>query len=341
MMMESGLSCVRYFKALADETRLRLLSLLDFQELNVQELMEILAMGQSRISRHLKLLQEAGLLSSRRDGLWAFYGTVEQGPGRRFIDSIRFLLEREALFRADLEQAKEVLRAGKMRDRRFFDSIASGWETMKRGIIGELDLAARIVERLPAGGSVADLGCGSGSLLERLAGKAELLIGVDSSHKMLAEAGERLRRLPGQAGGRLSLRIGELEHLPLRDGEVDSAVINLVLHHLRSPLKGLQEALRVLRDGGTLLVADFCRHGEELLRSRYGDRWLGFARQEIESWLAQAGFSVQQRSEFPVQMNLRLFIYRCASEQAKAQPGRAGGSAGLSREGPQRRQARP
>ncbi len=323
-MAETGVVSVRYFKTLADETRLRLLCLLDFQELNVQELVEILAMGQSRISRHLKLLQEAGLLTSRRDGLWAFYRTVEQGPGRRFIDSVRYLLERETVFRTDLEQAREVLRAGKMRDRRFFDSVASGWETMKRGVIGELDLVAQIVERLPPGGSVADLGCGSGALLERLAGKADAMIGVDSSRKMLAEAGERLQRLPGQASGQYSLRIGELEHLPLRDGEVDSVVINLVLHHLRSPLEGLQEARRVLRDGGTLVVADFCRHGEELLRSRYGDRWLGFARQEMECLLAQAGFSLQQRSEFPVQMSLRVFIYRCTNEQVTAQAGKDG-----------------
>jgi ubiquinone/menaquinone biosynthesis C-methylase UbiE/DNA-binding transcriptional ArsR family regulator len=305
------MEAVRYFKTLADETRLRLLNLLRFQEFNVQELTEILDMGQSRISRHLKLLHECGLVASRRDGLWAFYRSVEEGTGRRFNDSIGYLLEQEEIFRTDLEAAEEVLRTGKLRSRRFFDALAPGWETMKRSIIGDFDLVAEIVDLLPRCQSAADLGCGSGTLMEKMVGKADRVIGVDSSREMLTEAARRLNKRTK----RFDLRIGELEHLPLGDGEAHSAVINLVLHHLRTPVEGLLEAFRVLRQGGALVVADFYKHEEELLRKRYGDRWLGFSPTEIEEWLNAAGFSIEEQRLFPVQMGLKVFVYLCLKKE--------------------------
>jgi len=263
-------------------------------------------MGQSRISRHLKVLQDSGVIESRRDGLWAFYRAVGRGPGQRFTESIRYLFEEDQVFESDLEKAAEVLRTEKIRSRRFFDSLAPRWEIMKRSIIGELDLVGEIVKRVLSTGSAADLGCGSGALLERMAERVGSVIGVDSSREMLAEAG----RLLGKRGREFDLRIGELEHLPIRDEEVDSAVINLVLHHLRSPREGLLEAGRILRKGGSLIVVDFCKHEEEIMRSRYGDRWLGFSSREIEPWLEGAGFTIEERQLFPVRMGLTVVLYR-------------------------------
>lgn len=302
---------LRYFKTLSDETRLRLLNILDFREFNVQELMGILDMGQSRISRHLRLLLESGLIESRRDGLWSFYRAVDHDPGRRFSDSIRYLFEEESIYRQDLERAEELLRTGKLQSKRFFDSVASNWEIMKRSIIGELDLVGEIVKRVPAANSVADLGCGSGTLLERIAGSMRTLIGVDSSREMLAEAAKRLDR----NGSQIDLRIGELEHLPLRDGETEVAIINLVLHHLRNPRQGLLEARRILRPGGTLILADFHKHEQEMMRSRYGDHWLGFPAEEVESWLEDTGIRIDDHHHYPVRRGLQVFLYHCSKQE--------------------------
>jgi len=227
---------LQYFKTLGDETRLRLLNILCFQEFNVQELMEILDMGQSRISRHLKLLQDSGVIESRRDGLWAFYRAVDQGSGQRFTESIRYLFEEDQIFESDLERAAGILRTGKIQSRRFFDSLAPSWEVMKRSIIGELDLVGEIVKRVPWTESAADLGCGSGALLEGVAERAQTVIGVDSSREML--------------------------------------------------------------------------HEEEIMRRRYGDHWLGFSIQEIELWLEEAGFTIEEQQLFPVRMGLTVFLYR-------------------------------
>jgi ubiquinone/menaquinone biosynthesis C-methylase UbiE/DNA-binding transcriptional ArsR family regulator len=306
---------LHYFKALSDETRLRLLNILDFREFNVQELMGILDMGQSRISRHLKILQEAGLIEFRRDGLWSFYRLADKGPGSRFSDSIHYLFEEESIYQQDLERAAACLRTGKQRSRRFFDSVASNWEAMKRSVIGELDLVGEILQCIPSAENAADLGCGSGTLLERLAGRIPNVIGVDSSREMLAEAAKRL----GPKAEQLDLRIGELEHLPLRDGETEVAIINLVLHHLRDPLQGLLEARRILRTGGTLILADFHKHEQELMRSRYGDHWLGFPAEQVESWLDVAGFRIGGRRHFPVRKGLRVFVYT-GCKQAQIDP---------------------
>jgi SAM-dependent methyltransferase len=299
----------RLFKTVADETRLRLFSLLADRELNVQELEAVLQMGQSRVSHHLKLMTEAGLLACRRDGLWSFYRAAEEGPGRLFLESVRYLLQPEARLQADRELAERVLQEGRSRTRRFFDALAGHWESLRGTILGELDLAGTIESLLPACATAADLGCGSGALLSMLGRRARSVIGVDSSRRMLEEA---RRRLQGQ-GASADLRIGELEHLPLRDGEADCAVINLVLHHLPLPLRALEEAHRALVAGGTLVVADFRRHGVEQLRRRYGDRWLGFEPQELEGWLTQARFCVVERAEFPVRLGLTVLLYGCRS----------------------------
>lgn len=302
---------LRYFKALSDETRLRLLNILRFKEFNVQELMGILDMGQSRISRHLKLLQEAGLIEFRRDGLWSFYRAVYSDPGGRFTDSISYLFEEHSIYRQDLDAAANLLRTGKLRSRHFFDSVACSWESMKRGVIGELDLVGEILRLIPQAESVTDLGCGSGTLLERIAGEIRTVIGVDSSREMLAEAVKRL----GRKAELVDLRIGELEHLPLGDGEAEVAIINLVLHHLRNPRQGLLEARRVLTTGGTLILADFHKHEQEMMRSRYGDHWLGFPAEEIQTWLEDAGFRVGGLHHYPVLKGLEVFLYTASKEE--------------------------
>jgi len=316
------MTALRLFKTAAEETRLRLLSLLAEHELNVQELEAVLQMGQSRISHHLKLMSEAGLLACRRDGLWSFYRTVEEGPGRRFLQSVRYLLSEEPCLQSDRSRAQQLLREGRSRSRRFFDALAGHWEVLREAVVGEADLAGTLGRLLPACAAAADLGCGNGALLGTLAGKARRVIGVDSSRRMLQEARRRLQGLDAD------LRIGELEHLPLRDGEVDCALINLVLHHLSRPEQALLEAQRVISENGTLVVADFRRHGQEWLRRRHGDRWLGFEPADLGRWLRQAGFGSLRALQLPVRHGLTLLVYRCRKRSAandRTEKGRTNG----------------
>lgn len=315
---------LRLFQTAAEATRLRLLGLLSEREMNVQELETVLEMGQSRISHHLKLMREAGLVSCRRDGLWSFYRATQDGPGRRFLDSVGYLLHDEPLLQADRRLAAQVLREGRRRTRRFFDALADHWEALRGSVLGGADLAGTVESLLPACAAGADLGCGSGALLGTLARKARVVIGVDSSRRMLEEA---RRRLAGQ-GLQADLRIGELEHLPLRDAEAGWAVINLVLHHLSEPALALAESARVLAARGTLVVADFRRHGQEWLRRQHGDRWLGFEPADLEGWLRQAGFTVARPLPLPVRHGLTVMVYRCVKRNSRTSRTRRGATDG-------------
>ncbi len=228
---------ITYFKALADETRIRVLHLLMHQELNVNEIVAILGMGQSRISRHLKILSESGLLCSRRNGLWNFYSAATTEQAKAFIDGITPLLKGEALLKTDLDRARSVFLERKRESKKFFNSIAGDWDRIKKELLDGFDLNALIANRITPCGTSVDAGCGTGDLLVMLKDKAQRVIGVDNSPAML----ERARVRFSGDGDSIDLRLGEIEHLPLSDGEAECAVLNMVLHHLASPLEGIRE----------------------------------------------------------------------------------------------------
>lgn len=302
---------LRHLKALADETRLRLALVLQRYELSVNELVTLLGMGQSRVSRHLKILTEAGLLRARRDGLWVFYSAPGAGPGRAFLDGVLSFAQEEG--RADLNMAARIIEERALKTRQFFNSIAEDWDELNREVLGDFCLPEAVCEAVPAGCDIAvDLGCGTGEVLERLRGVSREVIGVDGSPRMLELARRRFGRMSdsesaGDDEG-VSLRIGELDHLPLRDGEADFACINLVLHHLSHPEAAIREMARVLRPGGVVLVTDFDRHQEETMRSVYGDRWLGFTREELTAALDAAGFEPVDYRRREVKMRLALHL---------------------------------
>lgn len=301
---------VRYCKALSDETRVRLMALLMRHELNVGEIVQAVAMGQSRVSRHLKILLDAGLVEVRRDGLWAFYSAVDDGRPRVFLDGASAMLEDEVVIGTDLARAEEVLRERVESTREFFDAVAENWDSLARDVLGDLNLASEITGRLGQVKVAADLGCGSGDLLAELAEKSLQVIGVDNSQKMLDTARTRFAS-DHKLSQRISLRIGELPHLPLRDWEADFAVLSMVLHHLSNPEIAISEAGRVLKMGGKLVVADFDRHTNETMRTVYGDHRLGIAQSEMEGWLARARFNVQNVAVHPVNMGLSVLVYEC------------------------------
>jgi ArsR family transcriptional regulator len=297
-------SSLNYFKALADETRLRLLNVLCRHELNVNELVIILAMGQSRISRHLKILSAAGLLTWRREGLWVFYSAAHEGEARDFIEAVKPFMESDESFLADMALAKSMLEERAFKTRQFFNTIAEDWDKLSSRVLGEFDLAGSVSRHMPACAVATDLGCGTGNVLQAMLEKAESVIGVDGSPRMLELA---RRRLSTQMD-RVSLRIGDLSHLPLRDEEADFASLNLVLHHVPEPGEVLGEIRRVLHPAGRLLLTDFDRHDDEGMRGEYGDHWLGFTLDKLTGLLEKAGFGVLTTETVPVQRSLRLHI---------------------------------
>ena len=294
------------FKALSDETRLRLIQVLGKYELNVNELTTLLGMGQSRVSRHLKILAESSLVNARRDGLWVFYshgaGAEAAALWRALAD---FIDPEEEPFAGDLRLARKILDEREVAARHLFNNLAEDWDRINREIMGDFDLPAAVLGLMPECGTAADLGCGTGTVLAGLKARAARLIGVDGSPRMLELA---RRRFSGD--DTVSLRIGELDHLPLADGEAEFACLNMVLHHLSDPDAALREIHRILTPGAYLVVTDFDRHELEAMRIEYGDRWLGFSPAEIKAILNRTGFEAEEPLSMPVQKGLRVLLTR-------------------------------
>jgi ArsR family transcriptional regulator len=290
------------FKALADETRLRLLRLLIRFELNVGELVGVLGLGQSRISRHLRILVDCGLITARRDGLWVFYQGGQASPAKDFLAGLNPYFA-DCGPAEDLTKAEAALAKRAQETRRFFNAIATDWRTMRREVLGDLDLEGLICAHVPRCHTAVDLGCGPGELLPALAVKAENVIGVDGAPAMLEQARAKV------SADKASLRLGQLEHLPMADAEAQAAVISLTLHHLSDPLAALGEAARVLAPGARLVVVDFLKHEVESMRGRFGDHWLGFTPEDMSAWLTQAGFFLETTEIKPVRLGLELGVY--------------------------------
>ncbi len=297
---------LKNIKALADDTRLRLAYILWHYELSVNELVMLLNMGQSRVSRHLKILSDAGLLQARRDGLWVFYKAIEEGENKDFLSSLFSYLSKD--LQNDLDTASRIIEERAIKTRQFFNSIADDWDELNKEVLGAFSLPKEVKKCVPATCKIAvDLGCGTGEVLDKLLEVSESVIGVDGSPKMLDLARRRFNDNLAKLS-HLSLRIGELDHLPLRDNEADFACINLVLHHLSDPKIALSEIERVLAPHGLLFISDFVQHKEEKMRRNYGDRWLGFSKENLENYLQEFGFRITQYKTQKVKMGLQLHL---------------------------------
>ncbi len=295
---------IRVFKSLGDETRLRLLHLMLNHELNVNELVRIMDMGQSRISRHLKILADSGLLQSRRDGSYIYYSKAGEPDLTHLTDFIVQAGMSRQDFAADLEKAREVLDERKHKVKNFFNSLVDDWDLLKQEVLGDFSLK-RIVSREAAGArTAADLGCGTGEMLLELGRHAQRVIGVDSSAGMLEKSRERL----SGSGINADLRLGELEHLPIRNGETDQVVMEMVLRHVAVPLEGLREVSRVLEPGGRFIMADFDRHDLEEVRHKYGGVWAGFDREQLREWVQEAGLDLLELEQHQVRQGLGINV---------------------------------
>lgn len=275
-------------KSLADSCRLRLVAVLLRGEFTVQELTRMFGMGQSRISRHLKILTEAGILTVKRQGTWSYYRV---GDGNDLFNAMLPALEQgwehSPQREEDLAALARILEERRSRSQKFFDRHALQWDDLRRSLLPVGDYLDRLIGAVPAGVAVLEVGVGTGALLPELAAGERQVIGVDHSLAMLEEA---RRRLLASGLNNIELRLGEMTHLPLGDDSVGCVVANMVLHHAADPQMVLRELRRVLVPGGLLLLADLNRHEREWMRDRLADQWLGFEEDELREWMRAAGF---------------------------------------------------
>jgi len=298
--MASGLAkLLTGIQAAADPSRLRLLAVCSQGEWTVSELVQVLGQSQPRVSRHLKILAEAGLLDRFREGSWVFHRRARDGEGARLARSLCNLLpEADAALELDGRRLAAVREARRLAAERYFGARAEGWDS-------ERDLAidgARVEEALrrifederPA--SLLDIGTGTGRILQVLAGQIGFGLGIDASHEMLAAARANLDEREAR---NCQVRHGDMYRLPLPDASFEAVTLHQVLHFADDPPRVLAEAARVLASGGRLVVADLASHGQEALRSERAHRRLGFGETEMSAWLAEQGLVEERPVRLP------------------------------------------
>jgi demethylmenaquinone methyltransferase/2-methoxy-6-polyprenyl-1,4-benzoquinol methylase/ArsR family transcriptional regulator len=283
--------------AAGEATRLRLLCLLAEAELTVTELVTILGQSQPRVSRHLKLLVEAGLVERHREGAWVFYLIAQGGPGGRFArELVARLSPADAPMLADRARLAEVRQARADQAARYFAAHAAIWDEVRAMHVPEERVEAAIREAIGAAPlhALLDLGTGGGRMLELLAPLADRAVGVDQSPQMLSVARVRIER----AGLRnVQLRQGDIYAVPVEADFYDLAVMHQVLHYLDDPLRAIREAARALRPGGRLVIVDFAPHDVEDLRAAHAHRRLGFGAEEVVGFLTAAGLEFVMRRD--------------------------------------------
>lgn len=295
--MLSSASLLAGLRAAGEETRLRIVALLAEGELSVSDLTDILGQSQPRISRHLKLLAEAGLVRRYREGAWAFFRLDDAGAGGAFAASLAAWLDRsDPVLVADRERLAAVRAARAEAAQSYFASVARDWDRLRSLHVPDDAVESAVEAAVGEGstGAMLDLGTGTGRMLERIAPKFGRAVGVDASHAMLAVARANLEK----AGlSRVELRQGDIHALPFTRGSFDLVIIHQVLHFLEDPGRALREAAAMLAPGGRLIVVDFAPHEMEFLRSEHAHRRLGFSRAQIAGWFTEAGLACDLAEE--------------------------------------------
>lgn len=283
------ISLVKSLRLLADPTRLRLLLLLEKEQLTVAEIQEVLGMGQSRISTHLAQLKTAGFLVDRRSGKHIFYGPAT-GQSMPAFTALQELLKASALelpeAAADQSALRLVLKKRNDQARNYFDALAGklgrsycpgrSWEALAQMLF-------LIVPKIV----IADLGAGEGILSQLLAKRAAKVIAVDNSENMVAYGSDLAKR---HGLSNLEYRLGDIEEPPIEPGSVDLALLSQALHHAARPQRALEAARRILKPGGRVLILDLLAHQFDKARELYADVWLGFGEAEMQAMLSSAGF---------------------------------------------------
>jgi len=281
-------SILKSLRLLADPNRVRIVLLLEREELSVAELQEILAMGQSTISTHLSQLKQAGIVEDRRTGKNIFYRLKAFGNGTQdqVLDVLRHAIKEIPEAGEDRDALRLALRRRQDKVRSYFDELAGKFGRQYVPGRSWQGLAETFLMLMPPL-VIADLGAGEGTVSQLLARRAKRVIAVDNSEKMI-EFGSSLARAHGVKN--LEYRVGDLEELPIKKGEADVAFFSQSLHHAQHPPRALAEAFRIVKPGGRVIILDLLKHHFEEARALYADVWLGFSEVELRRMLGDVGF---------------------------------------------------
>lgn len=307
---------VEALRAAGEPTRLRVLSLLAGEELSVMELSRILDQSQPRVSRHLKLMTDAGLIERFPDGARVFYRLTSETPARRLIDTVLDLLD-SAAGEADDRRLEEVRRDREIAAGAYFERIAPQWDRIRSLYVCESAVEAAILRAAGDGPfeRVVDLGTGSGRMLTLLGRKAKMSLGLDLSHNMLNIARSNVARA-GLEG--VELRHGDIFSTRLPERSADLVLVHQVLHYLADPAAAVAEAARLVMPGGRLLIVDFAPHALEHLREEHQHRRLGFADEEMRRWLTEAGLEPSAPIALPPDTDGLTVVIWTAARRAEA-----------------------
>ncbi len=284
--------------ALSDATRSRMLLLLERHELTVSELCAVLQLPQSTVSRHLKTLADAQWVASRRDGTSRYYTLAldeRNAPTRRLWAAIREQVASSVGADQDARRLKGVLARRQTKSEEFFSSSAGQWDRLRQDLFGRASSLQALPALFDSRWVAGDLGCGTGQTTAAIAPFVARTIAVDRSGEMLHAARRRLRDLTN-----VEIRRGELEALPIGDGELDVAIIMLVLHHVPDPAAVLAEAARAVKPHGRLVLCDMLPHDREEYKQQMGHVWLGFSDEQVRRLLAVSGFTEARIVPMPV-----------------------------------------
>ena len=277
-------------RAAAEPTRLRLLGILAHSELTVTEITQVLGQSQPRVSRHLRLLCDAGLLDRVPEGSWVFYRLADSHVARTFV---QLLGDDDDVVTADLERLASVQQARQVAADQYFEAHAHKWNDIRSLHVPEVEVEQALLALLgdQTVGDLLDIGTGTGRVLSLLAPSASRAVGIDRSREMLAFA---RAALAAPEFRHVQLRHGDMYHLALPARSMDLIVLHQVLHFADDPVAVMREVARVLRPGGRLLLVDFAPHREESLRDQHAHRRLGFATDDITHWCSAAGLQARE-----------------------------------------------
>ncbi len=300
--MEMALDLDAYLGALraaAEPTRLRLLALCAGSELTVTELTQILGQSQPRVSRHLKLMVDAGLLERFREGTWAFYRLAPAGPQAEAARALVTMAPADdPVLRRDADRLDAIKAERRAAADAYFRENAAGWDEIRRLRVDDAEVERAVLDLLGERdvGAMLDVGTGTGRMLSVLGPRVGRAVGIDRSREMLAVARAKLEH---EGLANCTVRLGDMNALNAENGAFDLVTLHLVLHYADQPGHALAEAARVLAPGGRLLVVDFAPHELEHLRAEHAHRRLGFADAEMAQWLKAAGLRPPRAAALP------------------------------------------
>lgn len=306
-------SILDIFGALADPTRLRIIYLLHSMELSVGEIAQVVGQSQPRVSRHIRILVEAGLIERRKEGSWVFLRLGQSGriaPLMDFLD-VAELSDSEALWiKADLARLAAVRMDRAQAAERYFAEHADEWDAIRSLHAPETDVEAAMRAMLKGEkiGRLLDIGTGTGRMIQLFGDAADQVVAIDRSPEMLRFA---RAKLPEKGSEKYELLLGDFYALPLPEGAIDTIILHQVLHYAQQPELVIDEAARVIDGGGRLLIADFGPHEREELRVNNAHARLGFSDDQIVRWLMQSGFDLEQERTFAGgELTVKLWLAR-------------------------------